>query len=75
MVASYFGSKSLLETNKTNDFQKNPSFLIFRLTSTKLNKPLNNKFFPKELGRVRSMVASYFGLKSLLDTNKTNNFQ
>ncbi len=44
MVTSYFGLKSLLETNKINNFQLNPSFLIFRLTSFKLNKPLNNQF-------------------------------
>ena len=103
MVASYFGWKSLLETNKTNHFLLNPSFLIFRLTLTKLNKPLNNQFlswtlilpkhvlyltniiqkktsiwitssFSKQLGRVRSMVASDFGLKSLLETNKTKKF-
>ncbi len=75
MVTSNFGLKSLLETNKTNNFQYNPSFLIFRLTSTKQKRPLNNQFFSKQLGRVRKMVASYFGLKFLLETNKTNNFQ
>ena len=47
MVASYFGLKSLLETNKTNNFQENPSFLILRLKSTKLNRPLKNQFFFK----------------------------
>ncbi len=47
MVASDFGLKSLLETNKTNNFQENPSFLILRLKSTKLNRPLNNQFFFK----------------------------
>ena len=50
MVASDFGLKSLLETNKTNNFQENPSFLI-RLKSTKLNKPLHNQFFSKTVGK------------------------